>query len=455
MGQRERDWKQQINGLDAAALLDRWRNAIEEIGEQIVEIRFRRRIFAELDDELVRHNQGQGTSLVVDRWLRPMYGDAQLAALRRITVDDDVRSISLTVLLEEIKLRPEVVSQQNYSDAVAALPVNVKLTDSDRDDIFGPGNDHLPPDVIDGYLADIADDYNRVKVFVDKHVAHSDRGGVDPITWGELDDALDDLEEHLNRIHVPLTGTHLSTDLAVRTDWRQAFRGLAPNQRQRPFRPTNQQLNDGARSIAYRSAQLAAIAAMVGHQSHTTIDPPTPGFNVEAAIDNASVESALINARSLLGFFAPDRPNDVGARDYFARCGLDWPPAHLADLAQLAAQPEVRAPISKHLAHATYKAALGPDNESAGPGEWPLRELAVALVAGVAETVAALDDLWAAAFAPASPIDALAALTESLDLAFIDDDSEPDATADIVALTHTLRRYLRARAIIGGRSISA
>lgn len=224
MGQRERDWKQEIADLDDAALLERWRAAIGSIAQQMIEIRFRRRIFAELDDELVRCNQGQGTSLVVDRWLRPMYGDAQLAALRRITVEDDVRSISLTVLLEEIKLRPEGLSRQHYCDAVAAL--QVELTDREGDDIFGPGNDHIPPAVIDVYLTDIANDYNRVKVFVDKHVAHTDCEGVDQITWGELDEALDDLEEHLNRIHVPLTGGHLSTDLALRTDWRQACRGL-------------------------------------------------------------------------------------------------------------------------------------------------------------------------------------------------------------------------------------
>jgi hypothetical protein len=214
---------------DENELLDRWRAAIGEIGHEMVDVRARHRLFAELDDELVRRNKGQATSFAVDHFLRPIYMEAQLVALRRRTVDDDVRTTSLTVLIDEIMLRPSVVSRHSYADAVAANLPNIELTDRELDHIFGPGNDHIPSDVLAGYRSDVARDFQRVQTFVNRHVAHADRSGSEPITWAALDEALDALVGHVNRLHVPLVGGELSGDLVRRGQWRDAFRGLFPD----------------------------------------------------------------------------------------------------------------------------------------------------------------------------------------------------------------------------------
>jgi hypothetical protein len=92
-------------------------------------------------------------------------------------------------------------------------------------------------------------------------------------------------------------------------------------------------------------------------------------------LNNALVESALVNARALGRFFSS--PGDVNFR-MFNDAWQD-------DVIAIAAK--IDSPISRHLNHATTGS---PDGEP-HPGEWPIVELAVILVGGLARFVESID----------------------------------------------------------------
>ncbi len=152
--------------------------------------------------------------------------------------------------------------------------------------------------------------------------------------------------------------------------------------------------------------------------------------NMRAArtMQNALVESALVNARALAWFFT--RKSDVHTSMFLT----DW-----SDSVVTVAR-KIVPPISRHLGHVTPGAPEGePD-----PGVWPIPELAVVLIGAVARFVQALDqngrDYELGWFAP-SPVESYN------DLMAIDPLAPPAPVSDnpsVAKLTNTLRRYLDA-----------
>ena len=113
----------------------------------------------------------------------------------------------------------------------------------------------------------------------------------------------------------------------------------------------------------------------------------------QQSIRNAVVESALSNARGLAYFFT--RPADVYTSMFIA----EWNDPVVAIAAA------VEEPISRHLSHATKGVKDGEPH----PGVWPVPEMAVALVGGLARFVAALPTEGVALFVP-SPAHTFAVL---------------------------------------------
>lgn len=68
------------------------------------------------------------------------------------------------------------------------------------------------------------------------------------------------------------------------------------------------------------------------------------------------------------------------------------------DLAAFVAR-EVLSPVANHVAHAKYAGALKHDQDQ-HPGQWPILELAVALLDGADRTVGRLDQTTRAWFVP-------------------------------------------------------
>ncbi len=181
-------------------------------------------------------------------------------------------------------------------------------------------------------------------------------------------------------------------------------------------KPTNAQLATGAHAVAYRAEQLVVCFAVLFRTGFAA-----PAWTRQS-IRNAVVESALSNARGLAYFFT--RSADVHTSMYIA----EWNDPVVAIAAA------VEEPISRHLSHATKGAKEGEPH----PGAWPVPEMAVALVGGLARFVAGLATEGGACFVP-SPANTFAVL-EAFDP--LTKPTEVSENESVAKLTHALQKYL-------------
>jgi hypothetical protein len=182
--------------------------------------------------------------------------------------------------------------------------------------------------------------------------------------------------------------------------------------------PTEPQLQNGAKAISYRAKQLADVAMMI--KLKVEIQVP---LRFGETVTNAVLEGALTNARALAYFFM--ERSDVRTSMFDAV----WD----NDLTMVART--IESTVSRHLSHATTGSKAGEEH----PGAWPVLELAVVLVGGLARFMKALDTEQAAWFVPApSPI--YAELMTYHPLVVPTAISE---NASVAELTNALQGYLR------------
>lgn len=177
--------------------------------------------------------------------------------------------------------------------------------------------------------------------------------------------------------------------------------------------PTTEELRASAGGIAYRCDQLALIAVMMGRSMKVDVQsPPLDGHNSHAPnvaaldvvqlVSNAFVESALVHARALAYFLAVTKKDEVKAADYepyTATKGTSLVDDELAAFVR----SQVLGPVSNYVAHSKYAGALK-NAPGQHPGGWPIPELAVVLVGGVARAVTRLSAEAGSWFVP-SPVD--------------------------------------------------
>lgn len=188
--------------------------------------------------------------------------------------------------------------------------------------------------------------------------------------------------------------------------------------------PTPEQLENGARGIAYRAWQLARCTEL----NDASCKEKAPEPWIRDAVKNAIIESALVNARALACFLGGGQ-RDVNWQMYVSK----WD-----DKVKKIVKPVVTA-VSQHLAHASTGAEAG----ELHPGAWPIPELAIALVGGLARFVKALDlhsktydPSW---FAP-SPVERYDALV-ALDL--LSRPTPESKNPKVGELTKALQEHLR------------
>jgi hypothetical protein len=188
--------------------------------------------------------------------------------------------------------------------------------------------------------------------------------------------------------------------------------------------PTTAQLENGARAVAFRAWQLAGVAMML-HAGEVLRGADQRSLYT---IQNALVESALVNARGL-AWFLTAHGNDVSLEMY----GLPRDD----EVGKL--RGVIVSTISQHVSHVTTGR---PEGEPL-PGAWPICELADVLVGRLAQSVRELeasDPIKATWFDP-SPIETqheLLAETSGFATTISDNPA-------VGRLTTALQRYLSSR----------
>lgn len=146
-----------------------------------------------------------------------------MAVRRMVETNDGV--ISLGTILEAIRRNPEVLTRERYLEI--CKPDNkyiVETTHSSFDEWAGPGSDHVDPGRAKAKLTRLQALAEKITRYVNKRIAHRDRQGPEPFTFGQLDSALDELGSALQELRLLLTCESLvRVEPYFQTPWQQAF----------------------------------------------------------------------------------------------------------------------------------------------------------------------------------------------------------------------------------------
>jgi hypothetical protein len=184
-----------------------------------------REVFTALDEELFR-SQRAGTQLILEKFLRPMYFDAQSVRLRRLA-DNDKRTVSFRRLLLDMVSHCDVLSRDRYLATMLeperADEQRIRFANRLFDQLAGTGADFVDPAILNSFAEELERDVQKVSHCVDQYVAHRDRAAEPPIRWGDLDQAVNNLGDHYSRIGSYLTGAHHVAEVIIEPGWRRVF----------------------------------------------------------------------------------------------------------------------------------------------------------------------------------------------------------------------------------------
>ena len=101
------------------------------------------------------------------------------------------------------------------------------------DKFAGPGGEHVDAEIIAADLSRLDAATEKVKTFVDKHLAHSDDQASVSLTFQELSDSLEEVSELIRRYYLLVHGSSLLSTIPTKQyDWlRPLLVPWAPNDR--------------------------------------------------------------------------------------------------------------------------------------------------------------------------------------------------------------------------------
>ncbi len=228
---------------DRDAIRNRWRERLKRVDSHITQAFVHRHIWQSVRDEIVRVNPTSDGQFVES--CTRVYAESIMLTIRRLADTDD-NTDSLWALWAAIRANNECATRADYIASAVALvephDAASAAAQSDRHftESFGTGS-HVDRDKIDLYQASLANDAERVKVFVDKRIAHLDpivdHPAAQSIDLGEIHGALDRVAANTNEVHRLLDRQYQAFDLVVvPPGWRASMRFLfPPPQERRPL----------------------------------------------------------------------------------------------------------------------------------------------------------------------------------------------------------------------------
>lgn len=200
----------------------RWRRWFDDIKNQIFNIHHRRQVYREVM-AMVDANPALQVPSAFYTWMRTVYVYDTTIAVRRL-VDRDRRTISFVWLMQQIADHPEVMTRSRF---VARYPGWLRdAGHRDFERFASPAAKTIHRRVIRRHQRELGAAAERLKRFVDKHVAHNDRRPMRRLpTYAELDDCIDLLGRLAKDYNLLLEQSALVEILPViQDDWKAPFR---------------------------------------------------------------------------------------------------------------------------------------------------------------------------------------------------------------------------------------
>lgn len=205
------------------ALRRKWKNWLELLVNDLVDLFARREIFWDLQEIAKKNTKILSPGAFFD-WMCNNYMDSAPIGLRRLT-DQDKRSISLWRMLYEILENPGVINRETYK-SLYSLEMQ-SLGDTGFDHVIGKGRKKLSKTQVRSDLRAIEEAEERIRRLVNKKIAHThlNRHAIKKLpTLNELDQALNTLDKILCKYYLLLTACEMGSVSAERQyDWKEVL----------------------------------------------------------------------------------------------------------------------------------------------------------------------------------------------------------------------------------------
>lgn len=181
-----------------------WRDWFSIIREEVWKMLVSRQVWKRYG-EIVNSNPEIQSPSNFHRWVTGNYIAAQSLAVRRQT-DPGPRSVSLQRLLSRVAEVPEVLSRERY----LSLQGGDSMANGWFDAVSGPGQPHIHPDVAKDDLKTLKSKADRVRILVNKRIAHWDEveyAAAGDITVGEVHESIDYLVTLLQKYGPVIIGS--------------------------------------------------------------------------------------------------------------------------------------------------------------------------------------------------------------------------------------------------------
>jgi hypothetical protein len=163
--------------------------------------------------------------VLCEQFLRPIYIEAQTATISRL-VDDRPGAVSLYGLLTQMIANAEILTRKRYVNRYLATSPGARAADADAlfDALAGRGVARIARRDLELRRTMLAFHADRATDFVATEVAHHDRVTSSPLAWGALNDAINDIGEHVTHLGKIVLGGTWSANVHVGTGWHEALR---------------------------------------------------------------------------------------------------------------------------------------------------------------------------------------------------------------------------------------
>ena len=201
--------------------LDKWERWLQVIYEDMVHQAGSRTVFRETA-EIIRANHDISKDSDFLEFLEQWYVDSTAMGLRRqLKVHPD--SVSLAGLLDDIATNAALLSRQRF---VALFPTGEQArANTAFDKHAGAGAAHVDVATVRADVDKLRSLAQRCEEYADRLVAHRDKRGVrDPLTYKELNEAIDFMESLLQKYYLLLRGDSLaSVSPKFLNPWKRIF----------------------------------------------------------------------------------------------------------------------------------------------------------------------------------------------------------------------------------------
>lgn len=209
-----------------AQLRRKWKRWLERIEVELTELLISRHIFEGVR-EIVLDNKSIQSPGDVMNWMAKNYAHTTAIGIRKLmdpSRDPKKPSVSMFRLLEEIKKDHKAMTRKSH---VHWYRKGIKhVGEAFFDEVAGAGAASLPSSVAKTDLKKLSQAERRIRVFVNKRVAHLDQKNTrrKAPTFGELRDVLPILEETYRKYKLLLTAHCSNPLLPIWTyDWKEVF----------------------------------------------------------------------------------------------------------------------------------------------------------------------------------------------------------------------------------------